>query len=61
VGSVKLKNKKIRQSNGMRSKLSKRPIVITAPSPTPILIKFLSKKFSEFLIKNVAVYPNPKV
>ena len=56
-----LKKRKIFQSNGIFKMLRISPRTIKADKPTPILIKFLSRKLSEFFTKKVAPKPKQKV
>jgi len=58
-GQIKLKKRKIFQSKGICKKLRTTPKTTKTPRPNPILIRVLSKKFSEFLTKNVKPRPNP--
>jgi ribosomal protein L11 len=61
TGIAKLINKKILQSIGICKKLNKTSKKEKTPNPIPTLIKFLSKRLFEFLIKKVILKPSPQM
>lgn len=60
-GTIKETTKNIFQSRVICNKLRITMTTGKIPSPIPILIRFLSRKLSEFLMNLVTVKPNPQV